>query len=474
MRTSILLTLLMSACGGDAGSGDMSTVDMATLPPLPSTFLWGSATAATQVEGNVNNDWSAWASIPGHIANGQMIGTGDNNYALYDQDHAQAQAMGHNAYRFSLEWSRIEPTQGTFDMTQIQHYKDVIASVKAHGLKPVVTLYHYALPLWVQNPLPSTTSLGGWTNTATADAYVTFVSTVVPYFVDDVDTWITINEPVVQVDFGYFQGSWPPGEVAATSDAALAVGNLVDAHARAYDAIHSLYQTAGKPVNVTITHYWALIDPATPGTDDAAAQNLHHALNEWYLDAITKGDFDTNLMGNVVHHPEWVNKLDVLGIDYYRRMYVKGGSPIGALAGIPYDDPNAPQKADNGWEIYPEGMHRALTEAWNEYHLPILVTENGVADAADKWRPWFIVSHVEALQRAVVEGVDVRGYLHWSLMDNFEWADGYKTRFGLEAVDYTTPGATRTPRPSAAVYTQIIQASGVPWELANQYASPPQ
>jgi beta-glucosidase len=450
----------------------MDLGDMAALPALPAGFLWGSATAAFQVEGGIDNaDWSVWIQ-QGHAASQQMVGLADDEYHLYDDDHARAQQMGHNAYRLSLEWARIEPTQGTFDQAAIQHYKDVIASVKARGLKPVVTLEHYTLPTWALDPSNPAGSLGGWTNGQVADAFVDYVQHVVPAFVGDVDLWITLNEPVVQITFGYFFGNWPPGSVLDIPSASSAMGHMVDAHARAYDAIHGIYTTAGKPVSVTIAHNWTIVDPKTPGTDDAAAANLDHVFNGVFLDAVTSGAYDSDLAGTIVQHPEWAHKLDLLGINFYQRLYVAAGAPVGPLAGQPMIDPRGNPVGDNGWELYPDGMSRALETAWQKYQLPILVTENGVSDAADAKRPWFLVQNVAAMQRAVGNGVDVRGYLHWSLVDNFEWTEGYHQHFGLIAVDFATQ--TRTPRPSAALFTQIIQANGVSPALLDQYSQPPQ
>jgi beta-glucosidase len=471
------LTLLLIGCGASPerttpDGGVDAASDMTALPQLGPGFLWGTATAAFQVEGGINDsDWSVWIA-QGHAAEQQMVGAADDEYNRFDDDHMLAQQMGHNAYRLSFEWSRIEPMPGVYDQAAIQHYKKVLASARARGLKPVVTLEHYTLPKWVLDPSDPQASLGGWTNKQVADEFVSYVQHVVPAFVDDVDLWITLNEPIVQLTFGYFFGTWPPGELLDFPGTSAAMSQMLDGHARAFDVIHGIYATAGKPVQVTIAHNWTIVDPKTPGSDDAAAANLHHVLNGTFLDALTSGDYDSDLMGTIVKHPEWAHKLDLLGINFYQRQYVASGSPVGPLAGQPMVEPRGNPQGDNGWELYPDGMQRALEAAWQQYQLPILVTENGISDGSDTKRPWYLVQNIAAMQRAVGNGVPVLGYLHWSLIDNFEWTEGYHPRFGLVAVDFTTQA--RTPRPSAALYTQIIQANGVTPALLDLYATPPQ
>lgn len=465
MRALPCLLLFLAAC---------SSSSPPTKRAFPETFLWGSATSSFQTEGNItNDDWAVWETLPGAIEGGDKMGRADDHYTYFDDDLAKAQAMGHNAYRFSIEWARIEPEQGKFDDAEIAHYRAVLASCKAHGLKPVVTLEHFSLPVWALNPKAGATSLGGWTNHAVADEFVAYVQKVAGSFVDDVDFWITLNEPMPQLSSGYFTGEWPPGKNLAFVQGIAAFKNMVDAHARAYDAIHSIYAAAGKPVTVTIASHYAAMDPQTPGADDAAAMNLDYLLNLVFLEAVVKGDLDTNLEGAIEHHPEYEHKLDVLGVNYYRRLLIQSMN-IGPIKGLPNDDASAMYHGDNGWGVYPDGMTRALHALWDKYALPIVITENGMADATDHLRPYYLVTHLQKVQEAIAAGIDIRGYLHWSLMDNFELASGFKYRFGLMAVDYASPTLTRTPRRSAEAYTAIIKAGGVTPAITKEYGASPQ
>jgi beta-glucosidase len=467
----------MLVCGGcdddDGGlpAMDMSVPDMTKPPGFPASFMWGAGTSAYQVEGGItNNDWAAWENLGGKIANNDKAGRADDHYTFFDADLAQAKAMGHNSYRFSIEWARIEPTQGNYDQAQIDHYKAVVAACKKHGLKPVVTLMHFTLPEWVNSQKAGAVHLGGWGNAATVTAFVAFADRVVSALADDVELWITFNEPMVFLVSGYFYGEWPPGTGLDFPGAEAAMLGMIDAHAKAYDKIHAIYSAKAKPVQVTIAHHHLVFDPKTPGADDAATMQVDHLFNHVFLTAVTEGKVE-KFDGSSTMKPEYMKKLDLLGLNYYRHNLVETNA-IGPLKGLPAEDGAAKLKSDIGWELYPKGMSRALMTLWTRYKLPILITENGLADATDKQRPWFLVQHLLAVQEAITAGVDVRGYLHWSLFDNFEWALGFAPRFGLQAVDYADANLKRTPRASAALYTQIIQAARISPELVAQYPTP--
>jgi beta-glucosidase len=455
--------VLAAACGD--GGGKVKGV-------FPAGFLWGSAVAGYQVESSdaPATDWGVWETMPGRIANGDRSANGPDEWKLYEQDFALAQSLGHNAFRFSIEWARVEPKQGTFDEAAIAHYKQQIAAMKAHDLRPIVTLWHFSSPTWVSDPSGGA-SLGGWKQAAVADAYVDYVKQIVPRFSDDVDFWITLNEPMVHIIYGYFYGTWPPGGQFDFDGAVAAHNNLIAAHVRAYDAIKAHYQTKGKPVTVTIASHFVAFDPAHP-EDAAATAGVEKLVDYAFLDAIVKGDVDTKLDGTaVVHRDDYAGHADLIGLNFYQRQIVATGK-IGIVPGLPSVDPSAAWKNDLGWEMYPAGMGRALDGMWGRYHLPIVVTESGVADAADRWRGWYIVSHVDQLQQALARGVDVRGYLHWSLIDNFEWAEGLGARFGLVAVDYGSAAKTRTVRGSAQALVDIIKANEVTDAIRARWPSP--
>ena len=440
---------------------------------FPNGFMWGAATAGYQVESNpaVGSDWGVWETLVGKIKNADKATGGPDEYAHFDADLALAKSIGLDTFRFSIEWARIEPTQGTFDEAAIAHYAALIASCKAHGLKPVVTLWHFVDPKWVLDPTSGATSLGGWTNKATADAFVSFVTRVVPRFADDVDFWITLNEPMVAITNGYFFGSWPPGGSFDEAGAIAAHNNMIDAHVRAFDAIHGIYKAKSKPVTVTIASHWVAFDPKTPSDADAT-KGVAHLFNQAFLDAIVNGDVDQGLDGTITHRDDYAHHLDLLGLNFYQHQLVTDVK-LGIVPGLNQDDPAAKLKSDLGWELYPQGLGRALDELSARYKLPILITENGVADAADKYRSWYLVTHLQEVQKAIARGVDVRGYIHWALIDNFEWAEGLAPRFGLVAVEYTSTDKKRTTRASAGAFTDIIEANEVTPAIVTKWGVEP-
>ncbi|MEO7093599.1 MAG: family 1 glycosylhydrolase, partial [Polyangiales bacterium] len=422
---------------GDSSVGD-SSIDVAEAAPdsseagidtrptkgvFPVGFLWGAGTAGFQVESNpaVSSDWGVWETLTAKVKNADKATGGPDQYAHFADDLALAKAMGLGAFRFSIEWARIEPTQGTFDEAAIAHYQALIAACKASGLKPIVTLWHFVNPKWVLDPTPGT-SLGGWAQKATADAFVSFVTRVVPRFEADVDFWITLNEPMIAITNGYFFAAWPPGGSFDEAGAIAAHNNMIDAHVRSYDAIHAIYAAKSKPVTVTIASHWVAFDPKTP-SDAEATKGVSHLINEAFLDAVVNGDVDPGLDGKITHRDDYAHHLDLVGLNFYQHQVVTSVK-IGIVPGLNEVDPAAKLKSDLGWELYPQGMGRALDDLSARYKLPIVVTENGVADAADKYRSWYIVTHLQEVQKAIARGIDVRGYLHWALIDNFEWAEG--------------------------------------------------
>lgn len=477
-RARLGLGFAVAALAGCGSDGAAARPDAAPAVPdartgtFPAGFAWGAATAAYQAESAdpPATDWSVWETMSGKIAHGDRSASGPDQWTSYDEDFALAQAMGHNAYRFSIEWARIEPSPGSFDEAAIAHYRAMIASMKAHGLRPIVTLWHFTNPTWVQDP-SGAASLGGWDQPEVADAYVSYVSRIVPRFSDDIDFWITLNEPMVYIIQGYFFGMWPPGHSIDEAGAIAVHNRLIDAHVRAYDAIHAHYQTLGRPVTVTIASNWVAFDPASAADADAT-RALERLVDYAFLDAIVKGDVDTGLDGTISHRDDYAHRADVIGVNFYQRQLVTG-TPIGIVPGLPAQDPNAVLKSDLGWELYPAGMGRALDGLWTRYQTPIVITENGVADAADRFRSWYVVSHLDEVQGALARGVDVRGYLHWALIDNFEWAEGLSPRFGLVAIDYAAPARTRTVRPSAGALTDVIQANEVNADIRTRWGAAP-
>ncbi|MBM3269566.1 MAG: glycoside hydrolase family 1 protein [Candidatus Sericytochromatia bacterium] len=428
---------------------------------FPAGFLWGAAMAAHQVEGRLDNDWSDWEKAPGNVKNGDTSEVGVDHYRRFDQDFALAAAMGHNSHRLSIEWSRLEPAKGQFAAEAIAHYHAVFRSLRAKGLMPMVTLHHFTNPKWIA-------AQGGWLAEATVADFGRFAAFAGREFGGEVDLWITINEPNVYAFHAYESGVWPPAH-KSREEALRVMANLSKGHAAAFKALHETDRVA----QVGIAHHVALFDPNAwwSPLDVATAYFNDRVFNRAFLKAVTTGELDFTVPGAKgvkESHPAARNSLDFLGVNYYTRWRCKGASERIATPGAP--------KNALGWEIYPEGLYRALKLA-NRFaalpdgrRIPLYITENGIDDRDGSARSDFLVRHLQYAGQAIQDGVDLRGYLHWTLLDNFEWAEGYAPRFGLYSVD-RTPGADLARRPTAAVavFKRIATANGVPGDLAKSH-----
>jgi beta-glucosidase/6-phospho-beta-glucosidase/beta-galactosidase len=454
---------------------------------------WGTATSGFQVEGgNTTSDWYEWESLCGPKCSGDSNLDGPDFWNKYAADFAEAQAMGHTTFRMGIEWAKIEPTEGTYDTTVIAHYRTIMESARDHGLSLLVTLQHFTLPLWLlttQSPGIAASGTEGWVppgcSVGTApiiDAFAGFAGDMAEEFGDLVDLWITINEPMVALTGSYVGEVFPPGALAQNESMFHGAHNMAYAHAKAYDAIHARDTTDadndGEAASVSISKHWRIADTdplafSQRGATESA-ERFEFFFNRFFLDLITKGHVDLNADGDSDDEGELVdpslqNKLDWLGINYYSRFFFDstlvtltqpGGCNLPIDLSLGFYDQAAPTN-DMDWEIYPEGLLRSVVEAY-EYGLPIRITENGTADEDDDHRPAFIVSHLKFLQRAVEqEGVEILGYYHWSLLDNFEWAEGYEKRFGLLHVDFEDPLRPRTRTRGAEAYMAVIAENGV-------------
>ena len=468
-----LLSMAVLVAAGCSGADEGPRFDPL---PFPDGFLWGTATAAHQVDGgNDNNDWWAWEQIAGKIANGDVSGDAADHYARFDEDFALAAAMDNDAHRFSIEWSRVEPARDVRDDAEIAHYHAVLDSLEAHGMVPIVTLSHFTLPLWANDPLNPAADLDGWFNPEVQGEFAEFAGDMAEEFGDQIDLWVPFNEPMVSA-VAASQAVFPPDLSADSVGESLGnatqwVVGMIFAHGSAYDAIR-LRDVAdadgdGIAAQVGIAQHmvaFAPTDPADPAHVEAAAW-LDHVFNRLFLDAITSGNLDVNLDGDYDDvatvppegsFPQLAGRLDWVGVNYYRRMLAIP-LDLPPLQAYFQDDPDLPSN-DLGWTIYPEGMLDVLREV-DDYGLPIIVTENGIPDGDDDERPAYLVDHLVSVQRAIDEGIPVEGYMHWSLVDNFEWAEGFEPRFGLIAVDYATQ--TRTPRTAYDVFAEICRENAL-------------
>jgi beta-glucosidase len=429
---------------------------MSSTLAFPHGFLWGAATSAHQVEGgNRWNDWWRFEQVPGAIRGGDVSGEACRHYERFDEDFALAAADGHNAHRLSFEWSRLEPERGRWNPAEVAHYHAVLASLRRHRLTPVVTLHHFTNPLWVADR-------GGWENRETIDHFVEFVRFCAREFGGEVDWWCTVNEPEVFAFRGWSEGLWPPRK--RDDGAALVVmANLLEAHGRAYrvlhDEDHGDADGDGVPARVGFAKHRPQLVPAHPTfpLDQLRAFFENRVFNLGVERAAITGTIELAIPGAPTvkrRVAELENALDWYGLNYYTRWQVNalGKEAHTARRGAPLND--------LGWEIWPEGLADAARTA-AKLGKPVLVTEHGFADARDTRRPEALERSLAALAREASLGTRVLGYLHWSLLDNFEWSDGYSGRFGLYTVDFDDPARPRTRTRSAEVLARIARANAV-------------
>ena len=430
---------------------------------FPRGFHWGAATSAHQVEGgNRANDWTRFEQKPGVIRDGSVSGEACRHWERFDEDFARARGYGHTMHRLSLEWSRIEPERGRRDEAAIAHYHAVLASLKRHGLVPVVTLHHFTNPLWIADA-------GGWEERATIDRFCEHVRFCAREYGGEVDWWCTVNEPEVYAFRSYSEGLWPP---ARRDDAAAlrVMANLLEAHGRAARILREEDRAdADGDGHVTRVGFAKHLPQLVPARrwfppDAIRARIEDRVFNEAPLRAAVSGALLLSIPGAPAvarFVPELEKSLDFVGLNYYTRWHVR------AFDRVPHVARRGAPVNDLGWEVWPEGLARAARRAAS-VGAPVLITEHGFADRADALRPRALVESLLALGGEIASGTPVVGYLHWSLMDNFEWAEGFDGRFGLEEVDFSAPARPRTPRRSAEVLARIARANAIDEALARE------
>lgn len=415
-------------------------------------FLFGSATSSHQVEGdNRLNDWWEWEQVPGHIVDGTTSGAAAEWWAgRAEEDLARAASMGQNAQRMSLEWSRLEPEAGRFDPAAFARYRAILRFANDRGLKVVLTLNHFTLPRWVSK-------LGGWTHTNLPALFEGYAARAAQELGEHAHLLATMNEPSVLAYMGYAGDRWPPGRASLVA-CFVAVRRMLEAHARAYRAIH---RVLSRP-RVGIVLNCPSFNPAdrTRPLDRLAAFAQDWAFSGAVIHALREGTLLFPLALAPVTAPSIARSVDWVGLNYYGRYDVRfDPTAIGAAFGRHVQEGSI-QTEHNDWGApSPEGMVEQLRRL-SKLGVPLYVTENGMFDNEDTRRPRYLVDHLRALAGAKREGLDVRGYFAWSLVDNFEWAEGWSTRFGLLALDRATQA--RTPRTSAAIYERICRARAVP------------
>ncbi len=407
--------------------------------------IWGAATAAHQVEGgNQWNDWWVWEQAQ---KTSEPSGIACDHYHLFREDFKLARSLGHTAHRFSIEWSRLEPAEGQWNEEAFRHYDEVFDALEAVGLEPVVTLHHFTNPQWFAN-------LGGWLHPDADKKFAAYVKKVVERFGERAKFWITINEPLIFIYQGYLIGRWPPGE-KSWAKCFQVMRQMIRAHIKAYQMLHSF--TKNSECWVSIAHHMIAFSPCRKGS---LLDRWIVSLREGFLNRLI---FESLLSGFLFYPGIFCEKLpakktlDFLALNYYTRDFIRAGGWSGLNQfGLvcPKDHHDTKAFNDMGWEIHPEGIYQVVNSL-NRYHLPIMITENGICTSDDRVRQAFIKNHVKELERAKNLGVPIGGYFYWSLVDNFEWAEGFKRRFGIVEVDY--PTQRRIVRESAKALKQSCE-----------------
>lgn len=460
-----------------------------------------------------NSDWYVWLHDPFNVVNGRVSGdvpeNGPGYWDLFRTDHDWAKWIGLNAWRINPDWSRIFPRsteevkvdvhrdEGIIDIDiterdlekldklanadAVKHYEEIFRDIKEKGMKLIVNLYHWPLPLWIHDPIVARDSFLregalGWYEERSVVEFAKYVAYVAWKFGGLADMWSTMNEPNVVWMLGYNNLIFPPGVICPEASLRVAI-NMIEAHARAYDQIKRFTGSDYVGIIYAVTPS----EPLTDSEEDRRASEISdYRSTLWYFEAIINGILDTSFgdmfEGEKITRKDLKDKADWIGVNYYSRSVVTSFKEPYFYRVVPnYGFACSPRSkssdnrptSDFGWELYPEGIRKAINLV-KVYGKPLMITENGVADSRDYIRPWQIPTHLAQVYKAIREdGANVMGYLHWSLIDNLEWAAGFRQRFGLIYVDMETK--RRYPRPSAFIYREIVRNNCIP-EYLEEYA----
>ncbi|WP_170319302.1 glycoside hydrolase family 1 protein [Polyangium spumosum] len=515
-RLAIPMMILLAACGEDPPEAEVP--ELAEDLSFPEGFLFGTAIGGFQVDmgcptpglgGCVDNgsDWYAFATSPATTGSAKAYLSGQDPavvgpgfWELYDMDLDRARGELHNgAFRFSIEWSRVFPasTEGitgyealraVADEATLAHYHAMLAGLRVRGMSPIVTLNHGTLPGWIHDSVGCHLNLAacsprGWLDRERTVAEIAkYAAFVAREFGADVDRWATLNEPFAVLHAGYLapsvERSHPPAVSLALGEAKEVFVALVEAHARMYDAVKANdvvdADGDGAPSDVGLVYGMTPASPAEPTNtlDVKAAKNLFYLYNLAYLDAVARGELDAELAGKSARRADLEGRMDWLGVTYRAPLTVKGTSvpllhelsPLGTFD--PFDV--RPGAED------PEGLYEMLSLAQRSYGLPLFVAGNGLdhPEDDDDAGPSYLVRHLAWASRAVREGIDLRGYFFWSLLDGYAWNQGTNRRHGLYAVDPADPQKNRTPRKTAETYGLIAEERRISPELLVAYPAP--
>ncbi len=402
-------------------------------------FLWGVATSAFQLEGSPYADWMSWDS--------KLHAHPDltHHYHLYKKDLKLLKEIGVNAYRFSLEWSRIQPAENHWDEEAIRRYQEIIHLLRQEEIEPIVTLHHFTHPRWFLDTCP-------WHDDDSVSKFTEYVKRMAEAL-SDVRYWIPFNEPNVLLLGGYLDGRMPPG-IQNQSSFVHATANVLRSHGEAYDILHSRIPEA----QVGVAHNMVVFSPYRRWNpmDHFLSKMAHQYYNRSFLEALQNGLLRIRfpILKKIEINLPFRGKLDFLGVNYYTRIHLQF-NPFRRLGiALKYEDREGYGFTDMGWEIYPRGLEQILREA-SAFGLPIMITENGIATGDGQKKERYIKSHLDILEDCLKKGMDIRGYFYWSLMDHYEWLKGLDARFGLYSVNFET--LERKATPVAGFYSYLIK-----------------
>lgn len=407
---------------------------------FPDHFLWGTSTSAHQVEGGNINDWSLWEketagekayratlrNFPSHIPTlfplpteeiNYVSGIATDHYHRFQEDTELMKTLSVNAYRFSIEWSRVQPQEGMFSESALEYYEKLIDELTRNGITPFVTLWHWPIPIWMKDK-------GGWENKDSITHFLRYVEKIITRLGHKVTFWITLNEPEIYAGNSYLAGIWPPQKTNVFSYIRV-LNHLIAAHKTSYKLIKHHYPKSQIGIAKNNIYFEA--------STNTFANKFVTRIIDWY--------WNKSLLNSIRENQ------DFIGLNFYFHKRLHYG----------FEQNKNEKTSDLGWELYPRGIYHVLKDL-KVYKKPIYITENGLADAKDIHRSWFIRETLKNVFLAIQDGVDVRGYFHWSLLDNFEWDKGFWPRFGLVEIDYHT--LKRNPRQSFYDYAKICKENG--------------
>jgi beta-glucosidase len=425
---------------------------------LPDNFLFGTSTSSLQIEGgDRNNSWFRW-SEKGKIKDNSSCLESCNHWNLIDEDINLIKKINSQTYRMSIEWSRIEPQKGVFDKESINHYKNEIIKLKQSGILPLVTLHHFSNPLWFEDQ-------NGWLNEESINLFERYTEYVVRNIGDIVSDWITINEPNVYLFNGYLKGIWPPGENNIFKYLKSAK-NIILSHIKSYKKIHEIRLNMNlQETNVGAANHIRIFEAKKNKFFDKLICKIYDLFfHKLFFDGMYEGKI---IIPFNKKYPYGKGKyFDFIGINYYSKDTISFVfSPKSFFSQIKVtSDKNT---TEMGWEIYPEGLYQICKDYFVKYKIPIFITENGISDANDEKRSSFIYNHLYQIKKLIDEGIDVKRYYYWTLMDNFEWLEGYTSKFGLFSVDFSSQ--KRKIRNSGTFYGEISKNKEIDQKMIDKY-----